>query len=398
MKKTIVIGSSSPPDIGAGINAYVTQIVEVMLQLGCNVIYVAPPLKNPDFIMDEKCRHVVLGQETDALKAIKILNKLMQSENIDGVINNDHPFLQCISPLVDCCFISVGHMSRTSVATLACYNSRWIDYIVAISADMFHKYTNHYGLPVNQVPIVYNGVSDPHDSEYEPVVQSTHLNIIFAGGQGLNKGADILKTSLSGCGFNEDEITLHWFGHMNAKFKGKLSEYKFVKTYGRVERGVLFSVLKKCDIFLLPSISEGCPMSMLEAMSYGVVPVASDGIGSMQRLIIHGQEGYICRLDKWQQDMKNCINDLQSNKDKLLSMKIKTYKRFKSDFTSNITVMNLLDLLDEPVIERNKKLKKIALLKWHRPVLCGTDKAPFVDRLCIKLGYLRKHKKDYLAS
>lgn len=395
MNRTVLIGSSSPPDIGSGIHAYVTQVIDTMLQQGTTVIYVTPPVIDTDFLLDKKYKHIAIGQDTDPVEAVELLQKIISNDKVDGIINNDHPFLQCMAPIVDCTFISIGHMSRTSVATLACFNADWLDYVVAISTDMFHTYITKFSLPVHKVPVIYNGVSDPYDDKFEPTLTGDHLDVIYAGGQGRNKGAYLLKKSLSDSKFGDLNVTIHWFGHMTEKYKDEIAKFDSVKVYGRTGRKEFIDVLKKCDLFLLPSASEGCPMAMLEAMSYGVVPIASDGIGAMQRLVIHGQEGYICRLKNWQQDMMNCIDDLISDNEKLLSMKSKAYKRFKEDFTSNITGSNLLSLIDQPIVDRKSKSECITLLKWHRPCIKGTHTAPILDRICIKIGYLRKFKSKY---
>lgn len=49
---------------------------------------------------------------------------------------------------------------------------------------------------------------------------------------------------------------------------------------------------KECNIFLLPSLFEGLPMSLLEAMSFGLVPVVT-GVGSMKYVVASGENGII---------------------------------------------------------------------------------------------------------
>jgi glycosyltransferase involved in cell wall biosynthesis len=343
----------------------------------------APPKNSTGY------RHIAVGQsDTPPIAAKRILQALHEYK-VKLIINNDNPYLQAIAPWVDCPFISVGHMSRTSVARLACHNRDWVDYVVAISTDMQHRFVDKFDLEPFRVPVIYNGVSDPLGGVL-PTRDSRHnLHAVYAGGSGRNKGADLLEDAVTREPLPEN-MTLHWFGHMSEQDHQRLSHLPGVVVYGRTPRQKFLQVLAQADIFLLPSRTEGCPMAMLEAMSYGVVPVASNGIGAMQRIIIHGQEGFICRLSEWRHDMHSCIYQFIRNPTQLAEMRQRTYRRFQTDFTIDTTVDRLLALGTIPICKRAQKPARLRLLRWHRPFLPNSLKAPLLDRLAIRTGYLRQ--------
>lgn len=58
------------------------------------------------------------------------------------------------------------------------------------------------------------------------------------------------------------------------------------------EREAIARYLQICDVFLLPSVWEGMPNALLEAMSCGSCAIASDA-GGIPEIITHGENGFI---------------------------------------------------------------------------------------------------------
>ncbi|MXE01528.1 glycosyltransferase family 4 protein, partial [Escherichia coli] len=57
--------------------------------------------------------------------------------------------------------------------------------------------------------------------------------------------------------------------------------------------------LSSSCFLLLPSRVEGCPMVLLEALRFGVIPIVSNGKGAMREIVRHGVNGFICDLNNW---------------------------------------------------------------------------------------------------
>lgn len=53
-------------------------------------------------------------------------------------------------------------------------------------------------------------------------------------------------------------------------------------------------LLRAADIFFLPSYNEGMPMSILDAMGYGL-PVVSTTVGGITKIVHDGENGYVCK-------------------------------------------------------------------------------------------------------
>jgi len=67
-------------------------------------------------------------------------------------------------------------------------------------------------------------------------------------------------------------------------FKGQIGDSESLK-----------QIYLAADILVLPSISEGTPKVLPEAMAHGVVPIAVAGVGSNDFIIEHGHNGFLVR-------------------------------------------------------------------------------------------------------
>jgi len=65
-----------------------------------------------------------------------------------------------------------------------------------------------------------------------------------------------------------------------------------VVMHGRLPHSEIHQLLAQSHIFLLISDYEGLPLSLLEAMSHGLVPVVSDIASGIPEVIQHGETGY----------------------------------------------------------------------------------------------------------
>jgi len=383
----LLIGSSSPPDKGSGINAYVRELCEALIKLGHELHYSSPQPTDYTWLENNNIIHIKSDQYEVPADCTKKLIQYVKDQKIDGVINNDNALIQNIAPVIGCPFISVGHMGRTSVASLACFQHQWTDHVVAISSDMQSVFVHKFGVPITKCPIVYNGVIDP---EQQPDTNNKELTVVYAGGYSKNKGSAFIEQSITEHPQLWKGIKLHWFGSMADKIQHRLTPYDFIEFHGRVGREQFIETLSKADVLLLPSIAEGCPMTMLEAMSYGVVPVASNGKGAMRWLITSGQEGFICHLDAWAKQQMQCLSYFLQHPEGLSQMKQASYQRFKQNFQSTTTAQHIINLINRPTVNREIRTEHIQLLRWHRPLRRDGLKAPLLDRIAIRQGWLRK--------
>lgn len=121
-------------------------------------------------------------------------------------------------------------------------------------------------------------------------------------------------------------------GPEEENLKKKINEYNLnfcIEMPGWVNGGLKEELLKKSQVFILPSYDEGLPMAILEAMSYGI-PIISTDVGSVSEAVIDGITGYlirdnspieigekICEIidENWITISENCVKKIRENFD-----------------------------------------------------------------------------------
>jgi glycosyltransferase involved in cell wall biosynthesis len=115
--------------------------------------------------------------------------------------------------------------------------------------------------------------------------------IIFVGGVGIRKGVPWLLRAFKGLA---DQAELHLIGNIEKGFEQVLAKESLegVKIRGAVASKNLPNELHAADIFCLPSLEEGFPLSMLEAMACGL-PIVTTLEAGAKDIIRSKVEGLI---------------------------------------------------------------------------------------------------------
>ena len=72
-------------------------------------------------------------------------------------------------------------------------------------------------------------------------------------------------------------------------------------------------LLKEADVFFLPSYNEGMPMSVLDAMGYGL-PIVSTNVGGIPKIVRNEENGYCCEAGDVDTYVRGIIALLGSDK------------------------------------------------------------------------------------
>lgn len=164
------------------------------------------------------------------------------------------------------------------------------DRVIVLSeewADFFGKHV----CDENKIEIIHNGVVIPN---YEKT-DYTDQNVLFLGRLGERKGAydllkvipDVLKRIPNARFFYGGDGEVERCKELAEK-TGIADNVSFLGWIRDAERE---EYLKKCSTFVLPSYHEGMPMSVLEAMSYGLATISTNA-GGIPQIISQGIDGY----------------------------------------------------------------------------------------------------------
>jgi glycosyltransferase involved in cell wall biosynthesis len=119
-------------------------------------------------------------------------------------------------------------------------------------------------------------------------------SLCFVGRLTGQKNLFDLFEALSGLSYTIDLIGS---GEDEEKLKESAREHKIDASFlGNVPNHDLPEILNKHEVFILPSLYEGMPKTLLEAMSCGLAVIGTN-IDGTREVIKHGENGILCESD-----------------------------------------------------------------------------------------------------
>lgn len=176
-------------------------------------------------------------------------------------------------------------------------------------------------VPESKIIVIENYSVLHEDALTERLARKSNHTVLFLGEIGRRKGCyDIpavvanvvkdvpdVKFVLAGAGNTEDERAV----------KSLVEEYNVVEHVvfpGWVRGEKKDQLLRDADVFFLPSYNEGMPMSVLDAMGYGL-PIVSTNVGGIPKIVHNGENG-MCVAAGDVESMSEEIVSLLSNEHK----------------------------------------------------------------------------------
>jgi glycosyltransferase involved in cell wall biosynthesis len=231
---------------------------------------------------------------------------------------------------------------------------------VVVDCNAILKHLEGFGVKKDSIQVIYNGVDEKLFLPAKPVEENKIRKELGLRGSvvGINarlnagKGYETLIDAFSKVHKSFPNVTLLSVGEGNPLIQKKIYSQvdkaglsDSVRFMGRWDRTKIPKFYKALDVFVLPSESEGLPLSIIEAMLSGL-PVIATTVGGIPEEIIDGRTGYLIQ-PKDSTLLADAIIKLL--KDKSLSQKMGQEGRRSalSKFSKNKMIESTLDLIED---------------------------------------------------
>lgn len=167
------------------------------------------------------------------------------------------------------------------------------DKVIALSEE-WEQFLAEYICDKEKIQVIYNAVRlpDSFEKDYDS------LRMLFLGILGKRKGVYDLIRVLPDIFRKYPDAHLYFCGDGEREQAERLCTEQGIADHvtfcGWVRGEEKKKLLQECSVYVLPTYHEGMPMSVLEAMSYGLA-VASTYAGGIPRMITDGKNGLLSK-------------------------------------------------------------------------------------------------------
>lgn len=311
------------------------------------------------------------------MKTVLAIRKFIQQKEISIVHSHNYKsnFYALVSAIgIDVKKITTCHNWTTNKLKMNLYKNldklfmRKFDKVIAVS-DVLKDEIVRSGIPSKKVSVIYNGV----DVE--------KLQVACRKLQDENYGKKLRKQ----LGIKEDEKVIGTVGRLTEEkghvyllraFKevvselpdtkllivgdGPLKESLKLKVQSlKLEKNVIFTGIRKdvpallsiMDIFVLPSLDEGLPMAILEAMA-AKIPVIATKVGAIPRVIENRENGILvsaCSV----QELTDALQTVLRGDELAKQMSDDGYHKVAEEFSSEKMAEKYCDLYEGLLADKN---------------------------------------------
>lgn len=303
---------------------------------GFDKVYSLPKIKLSDF------------------NSYKALAEDINAAKYDLIINSDSSVITILAPFLKAPIVTVSHTFNNMPAIEAGYNSKYVNKIIALSDAGRRFIINYFNIKDRQkVTYIYNFVH--HETEDLSHVKAGRkcLNIVFPGGASMMKYPEMILGAVNRLTKTDLNFKFYWLGNLVLPLAG-LSRPKTIDVLankdsrltftGKIPREEAQRLYDDANVFLLPSRAEGCPMSLMEAMCSGCIPVVGSAKHVCREILDDGSFGVIVKHGS-ADALYNALVDIIQNHENYKDNYTKTYSYSQSELSEHVWVSKMNEVI-----------------------------------------------------
>lgn len=221
--------------------------------------------------------------------------KLIKPDIIHGHLFKGEDFAKILGGITKTPVITTSHDAMTWPGRKALFFNKYLTKAIAVSAIVAEHLQKAYKLPKNKIEIIPNAIDTNLFSNSKKPFNINKPIFIYIGRLLESKGIEDAILGLAKLRQKYPNLEFLIYGkEVFPSYKKQLdtlikkNNYDFVKFMGRTDD--VPSALKKGDIFILPSQTEGFAISVLEAAAAGK-PVIATNTGAIADIVAEGSSG-----------------------------------------------------------------------------------------------------------
>ncbi len=209
--------------------------------------------------------------------------------------------------------------------------------IIACGNEVKKQFVKFYGIDSKKITVIHNTIQKEMQEEKDirelSKYKEKYTLLAYIGRISPEKGLEVLIKAMAEIKKSQKNILCVIVGDGDKKYKSKL---KNIIENLQTQDNILFlgyrddiqNVIRQVDCVVLPSYTEGLPLTPIESFSQGK-PVIATKAGGTPEIISHGYNGLLCDIGDYHKLASNilevCENQILRN---ILAINaIKTYKK-----------------------------------------------------------------------
>lgn len=368
----ILIASSSI-SLQGGVPSYNKELCRMLNKNNCVHLLVEQDIS--EYQGFEKVYSIPL-LSLESVEEVCVLLDNINNEKYDIIINSNSHVISLLAPYLtnNTKLIGTSHSLRYTESDTAAFNTEYVDSIIALSGFNKMYLDRKFPLAKNKCIVVSNFVSDnPRAIELrEQKKNNRKLSIVYVGGGAPTKSPELVTKILRRLLKTDLSFKFTWLG-LNTPPLKKIQPFDDMKCLlpedsrldyrGRVSTEEAAEAIANANIFLSPSRREGCPMSLLEAMSVGVIPISADYNIANKEIIKNGENGFIVPRKKLTQFVE-LISDIIRNHRNYYSIYDNSYSTFCNSLCYDVWSSKMKDILSTDNSNHNDRLKEFDVKRY----------------------------------